>query len=245
VIPIVFPDYRISVDLPEYALQRAKDLQQNIVAAGVTKYNLNGVGVEIATLGKTVILVPGQVEDDASIRLGTKTVNSNSGLLAATRAANPDAYILYKPHPDVLAGLRPGQLENPLEFADIVVENAALPDLLGKVDAVWTMTSLLGFEALLRGVRVTCLGMPFYAGWGLTDDCGQSCERRVTQPGLAGLVHAALIDYPLYLDPVSKCALSPEGLVARLAPGQNRRGPRLRMIAKLQGKLARFAHLWR
>ena len=35
---------------------------------------------------------------------------------------------------------------------------------------VWTMTSLLGFEALLRGKPVTCLGAPFYAGWGLTRD---------------------------------------------------------------------------
>ncbi len=234
-----------SVDLPDYALQRAGDLQQKIVAAGVTKYNLNGDAVKIPAMGKTVILVPGQVEDDASIRLGTTDITTNSGLLAATRAANPDAFILYKPHPDVLAGLRPGQVENPLEFADFVVGNASVPDLLAKVDAVWTMTSLLGFEALLRGVPVACLGMPFYAGWGLTDDRGQSCDRRTVRPDLAGLTHAALIDYPLYLDPVSKTAISPEGLIKRLALRQNRRGPRLRMLAKLQGRLAGFAHLWR
>ncbi len=234
-----------SADLPDYALQRANALQQQIVEAGVTKYNLSGDAIKIPASDKTVILVPGQVEDDASIRFGTTGIKTNSGLLAATRAANPDAYILYKPHPDVLAGLRPGQVQNPLKFADLLVENASVPALLARVDTVWTMTSLLGFEALLRGVSVTCLGMPFYAGWGLTHDQGQSCDRRVAQPELAGLLHSALIEYPLYLDPVSKVAISPEGLVARLKLRQNRRGPRLRIIAKLQGRLARFAHLWR
>ena len=33
-----------------------------------------------------------------------------------------------------------------------------------------TMTSLAGFEALLRGKPVTTHGQPFYAGWGLTED---------------------------------------------------------------------------
>ncbi len=234
-----------SVDLPDYALQRAVDLREKIVDAGVTKYNLDADAVDIPTTNKTIILVPGQVEDDASIRLGTKVVSTNIGLLAATRKANPDAFILYKPHPDVVAGLRPGQVENPLELADFLVENGAVPEILAQVDAVWTMTSLLGFEALLRGVSVTCLGMPFYGGWGFTDDQGQTCERRLARPELAGLIHAALIDYPLYLDPVSKRAISPEGLVERLHLRQNRRGPRLRVLAKLQRKLARFAYMWR
>ena len=35
------------------------------------------------------------------------------------------------------------------------------------------MTSLTGFDALLRGKRVVTYGQPFYAGWGLTEDrCG-------------------------------------------------------------------------
>jgi capsular polysaccharide export protein len=38
--------------------------------------------------------------------------------------------------------------------------------LINQVNEVWTMTSLLGFEALIRGKSVTCLGLPFYCGWG-------------------------------------------------------------------------------
>jgi capsular polysaccharide export protein len=56
------------------------------------------------------VLVVGQVEDDASIRLGAGVVRTNLGLLTAAAHANPGARIIYKPHPDVEAGLRPGTI---------------------------------------------------------------------------------------------------------------------------------------
>jgi hypothetical protein len=59
---------------------------------------------------------------------------------------------------------------------------------LDAVDAVWTMTSTLGFEALLRGKPVVCLGTPFYAGWGLTKDRGPTLPRRAVRPDLLALV---------------------------------------------------------
>ena len=114
------------------------------------------------------------------------------------------------------------------------------------VDEVWTITSLLGFEALLRGRAVTCLGAPFYAGWGLTRDLGPPMPRRKARPGLDALVHAALIAYPRYFDPLSGQAAPVEVIVERLASGQGlpRSAPN-RMLAKLQGRFARFAPIWR
>jgi len=107
-------------------------------------------------------------------------------------------------------------------------------------------TSLLGFEALLRGKSVTCLGVPFYAGWGLTRDLGQIPDRRFARPTLAQLTHATLIGYPRYFDPVTKQPCPPEVVVERL---QNSSLPRqragLRLLAKLQGVFASYAHLWR
>ena len=79
------------------------------------------------------------------------------------------------------------------------------------------MTSLMGFEALMRGKRVITYGQPFYAGWGLTHDQGPKIARREDGVSLAGLVHAALIGYPLYVDPVSGLACPVETIVARLA----------------------------
>jgi len=149
-------------------------------------------------------------------------VNTNLALLQATRAANPNAAIIYKPHPDVEAGLRAGAVsDSDLDgLADAVVVNADIAALLDQVQEVWTMTSLTGFEALMRGIQVTCLGTPFYAGWGLTRDLGKVPARRGARPTLEGLVHATLIDYPRYLDPVCGLPCPVEVIVERLASGE-------------------------
>jgi capsular polysaccharide export protein len=194
------------------------------------------------------ILVPGQVEDDASIRTGAGRVRTNLGLLRAVRDAHPLAVILYKPHPDVAAGLRPGAVEAAAlrGLADLVLPRADPAALLEEVQEVWTMTSLLGFEALLRGVPVTCLGAPFYAGWGLTTDLGPVPDRRSARPDLARLVHAALIAYPRYWDPVSRRPCPAEVAVDRLAQGDiPPLGRANRFVSRLQGRFASLAHLWR
>ncbi len=235
-----------SVNLPEVALKRAKALAEVTTRAKLSKYNLALPAYQLnIPAGKRVILVPGQVEDDASIRYGAGEICTNQGLLAAARAANHEAYIIYKPHPDVEAGLRAGTVKNALEIADMVAENAAIMPLIEAADEIWTMTSLTGFEALLRGKSVTCLGLPFYAGWGLTQDLGPSTTRRCAKPELAALVHATLIDYPLYLDPKTGKPCAPELLVERLESGEGNRHWRLRVLAKLQGQFASYAYLWR
>ena len=225
--------------------ERVRALIETICAQGVTKYNLKGQVPDLPE-GRR-ILVPGQVEDDASIRLGAGEICTNLGLLSAARAANPEAIIVFKPHPDVEAGLRPGAVapQDLVGLADVLVENADAAALFGKVEEVWTMTSLLGFEALLRGLKVTTTGAPFYAGWGLTTDKGRVPARRGRHVGLESLAHAALIDYPRYFDPVSKLPCSPELALKRLSEGGFQRGPANRLLAKLQGIFASYAHFWR
>lgn len=227
---------------------RARALMAALVARGLSKYNLGQDAPDLRALaaGRRVLLVPGQVEDDASIRLGAGDVRTNAALLAAARAGNPDAFVVYKPHPDVEAGLRPGALPEAEGIADLVVTGADPAALMSQVDAVWTMTSLLGFEALIRGRQVVTLGAPFYAGWGLTDHRGPALPRRQANVTLEGLVHAALIDYPRYRDPVSGLPCPVEVAVERLAAGEVARGGLAnRLLAKLQGVFAGHAHLWR
>lgn len=225
---------------------RAERLIAMLVARGVSKYNLGGALPDLPA-GRR-ILVPGQVEDDASIRCGAGEVRTNRDLLATVRAANPGAAILYKPHPDVEAGLRPGVVPARALalLADAVLAGVDAAAAIDAADEVWTITSLLGFEALIRGRPVTCLGAPFYAGWGLTRDLGPVPARRQARPGLEGLVHAALIAYPRYLDPVSGLPCPPEVAVDRLAAGPPaRRGVANRLLARAQGALAGHARLWR
>lgn len=235
--------------LPPGGETRAQALIARLRAEGLSKYNLSATPLTLPdTEGRKIILVPGQVEDDASIRLGAGVERRNLDLLRRVRAENPDAFLIWKPHPDIEAGLRPGAVP-PQEAARLADMTAAQADpiaLLDQVDAVWTMTSTLGFEALIRGVPVTTLGAPFYAGWGLTDDLGPVPERRQARPGLAGLVHATLIAYPRYMDPVSGLPCPVEVALDRLAdPATPGGGPGLRLLAKAQGLLASQSWLWR
>ena len=191
------------------------------------------------------VLVVGQVEDDASIRTGAGDIKTNRALLHAARDANPDAVLIYKPHPDVETGLRDGAFDAS-GIADVIADKADIAALLDQVQSLWTMTSLTGFEALLRGVHVTTTGAPFYAGWGLTQDLGDVPPRRRAEVSLAGLVYATLIDYPRYFDPKTGLACTPEVAIRRLSTGDIPRASALnRLVSKAQGALASYAHLWR
>jgi capsular polysaccharide export protein len=170
-------------------------------------------------------------------------VRTNLGLLQAVRAAHPDAFIAFKPHPDVEAGYRRGRLPpgEAARLADQVLDHAPMAPLLSQVDAVHTLTSLTGFEALLRGVAVTCWGQPFYAGWGLTEDRAP-VARRVRRLTLDQLVAGALLLYPRYQDPVTELPTTPEALLDRLAEPAPWRGGLLGRLRRWQGaSMARLA----
>jgi capsular polysaccharide export protein len=222
---------------------RARRLIRVLKDAQISKYNTGGTAPELPPGHR--ILVPGQVEDDAAVLKGAGEIKTNQALLETVRKENPEAVLIYKPHPDVEAGLRPGDVDAGA-LADVVLNNCDPAPLFPEIDAVWTITSLLGFEALLRGVPVVTLGVPFYAGWGLTLDRGAVPPRRRAEPSLEGLVHAALIDYPRYVDPVTGLPCPVEIVVERLAKNQiEAPGPLNRTLSKLQGLLASRAHWWR
>jgi len=181
-------------------IARALSLRERIVSTGLTKYNVDNRSWQRPSGTKQVILVPGQVESDASLRFGAPGIHTNLGLLRAVREANPEAYVVYKPHPDVLAGLKAkGENEDDVwDWCDEVVTDVPMGQLLPLVDEVHVLTSLAGFEALLRGKAVTCYGQPFYAGWGLTEDL-LPISRRTRLLTLDQLVAGALILYPTYV----------------------------------------------
>ena len=194
-------------------IARAKQLIDLIHARGITKYQLGGRPVDLPA-GRRVVLVPGQVADDRSVVCGSAGIANMAELLARVRAAEPEAFIVYKPHPDVVTGLRHGAMTAP--HADLVAPDADLNALLDRADAVHVLSSQTGFEALLRGRAVVTHGQPFYAGWGLTTDMAP-IPRRTRRLSLAELVHAVLIAYPLYADPDTGQPCTVEQLVARLA----------------------------
>ncbi|MDE1556566.1 MULTISPECIES: capsular polysaccharide export protein, LipB/KpsS family [Comamonas] len=206
--------------LTQQDISRAQAVRSFIVEHGITKYNLEPLmPVDWPCGGKPVVLVPGQVEDDASIRFGCDAsgVCTNMGLLQAARRQFPDAFIVYKPHPDVASGNRRGKmaLHEALNVADHVEVQASVVSCIEACDVVVTMTSLTGFDALLRGKRVVVHGRPFYAGWGLTED-QLAVPRRHRSRNLDELVACALLHYPLYWDPVLKGYTTCEAVLGQL-----------------------------
>lgn len=169
----------------------------------ITKYNdRSGFGPQLAASDPSMrkrVLVIGQVEEDASIRYGSERVRTNNDLIRIAAAENPGTEIIYKPHPDVLNGMR-REISNPDDIGHlctILRGRISLSDALDLADHVYTISSLAGFEALLRGKKVTTLGAPFYSGWGLTDD-RQPVERRQRSLSIEEVFAGAYILYPFY-----------------------------------------------
>ncbi|UOO84736.1 capsular polysaccharide biosynthesis protein [Neisseria dumasiana] len=185
--------------------QTASYLQRVLTESKISKYNVGKGRLNIPDTSRKVLLVPGQVEDDASIRYGSPEIRTNLGLLKKVRGLNPDAYIIYKPHPDVVSGNRVGAIppEEASRYADQTVTECDIITCLKYAGEVHTMTSLSGFEALLRGKAVHCYGLPFYAGWGLTHDY-LNLPRRTRKLALWELIAGTLIHYPDYINPETK-----------------------------------------
>ncbi|ECW8954351.1 capsular polysaccharide biosynthesis protein [Campylobacter lari] len=184
--------------------QRAKKLITTITQNKFSKYNgLKHEKLNFNT-NKKIILIPAQVEDDASMILGGAGYDTLK-LLQSVRKANENAFIVFKPHPDVLSGNRKGLKDKNiiLKYCDEIIENVSIDSAINASDEVHTITSTSGFDALLRGKKVVVYGKPFYAGWGLTMDLHE-IPRRTRVLSLEELVAGVLILYPRYIHPKSK-----------------------------------------
>lgn len=202
-------------------MKRAAAAREQLLASRLSKYN-SGHSLDITSIygdkATKRVLVIGQVERDASIAYGCSKKVTNNDLVRLAASENPDAQIIYKPHPEVLKGTAEAK-SNPELVSDIALilkQDISLADAFETVDHVYTITSLSGFEALLRGIEVTTIGCPFYSGWGLTDD-RQSNPRRHRNLTIDQVFAAAYILYAKYLDPITKTPIEIEQALDILA----------------------------
>ncbi|WEX75084.1 capsular polysaccharide biosynthesis protein [Sinorhizobium numidicum] len=205
---------------------RADQCIRMLLDLRVSKYNLGkrvGIDTMLGPKTKRRVLVIGQVETDAAIAFGCDRPFSNNDLVILAASENPDAQIVYKPHPEVLHGTRAG-VSDPAEVAHlctILNEDVTPADALDGADHVYTITSLMGFEALLRGIPVTCIGLPFYAGWGATDD-RQVSPRRTRQLSPVEIFAAAYLLHSRYFDPETGEPSDLERVIRRLSDMRQR-----------------------
>jgi len=169
------------------------------------------------TLPADAVLVIDQTRGDQSVHYGGMTDDDFQKMLTDAVERYPAEKVVVKVHPDVLAGKKQGyltglakQLKIKLLAEDLTAEQ------LATCRCVYTGTSLMGLEALMRGVPVECFGKPFYAGWGLTGD-RQAIPARVTKRSLEEVFLASYVIYPTYLDPVSGGQCDLEDILEHLA----------------------------
>jgi len=161
---------------------RARALVEQWREGRVSKYNqAREVGLPLA-LRQPYVLVIDQTRGDASIRYGQADAPSFQRMLDAALAENPDCTVLLKIHPEVMVGSKRGHFDlsvvGRLPGVQVLGQDVHPVSLIEHAEAVYAVTSQVGFEGLLWGKRVRTFGMPFYAGWGLTQDDLPAPERR-------------------------------------------------------------------
>ena len=151
------------------------------------------------------VLVIAQTAGDTSLEYGMLNDYTTEDMLNAALSENPDAKVYLKIHPDVLSGKKKSDIDivTAKEKCIIIEENVNPISLLKHFSKVYTKTSGMGFEALLVGCECVCFGMPFYAGWGVTQD-RSICTRRVPKRSIEEIFAAAYILYTRYYNPYEK-----------------------------------------
>lgn len=187
-------------------VRRAKAL---VLEHRLSKYNhapdceeLEKASTGSARAGTRRVLVIDQTAGDLSVSLGAASAETFAAMLAAACAEYPGATIFVKTHPEVASGRKGGYLTHVQDDERTVVlrEPVNPLSLIEQMDRVYVVSSTMGFEALLVGKPVSVFGMPWYAGWGATDD-RQTCVRRTRTRTVDELFAAAYFHYARYLNP--------------------------------------------
>lgn len=210
------------LDEPEL-LTRAAKLRARLRKARISKYNVAQGLILPPEAGDDYVLVIDQRAGDQSIRSGGADEATFRDMLAAARQDYPGHVIVIKTHPDAdMAGMK-GYFAEQTERV-VLAGPATNPWVLIEEAAhVYTVSSQMGFEALMAEKPVTVFGRPFYAGWGLSID-RQAFARRSRRLAIDQLTAAALILLPTYYDPEADALCDAETVAARLEAGIRAKG---------------------
>lgn len=192
--------------LSSHELETAQALIDIMRASGIGKYNHapDLCGADELGRKRPLVLVVDQTYGDFSIPGGGLREADFIRMLDCALAENPDADVRVRIHPDCVAGYKKSCLLDAALGRGVTVESREVSwsSLVKRARRVYVGTSQAGLEALIEGVPVTCFGLPFYAGWGLTDD-RMPLPRRQARPTLVQLVAGAYIRYCRYVDPLT------------------------------------------
>ena len=156
----------------------AREAINEIVSKKISKYNNAPIiNMSIGRPNVRKVLLLDQRYGDMSVIAGMADEKTFERMLLDAINNYKDADIIIKLHPDAIKGGKSSYFGNSLLSIVKHMPNIYLVDyninsysLLSVVSDVFVCTSGMGFEALMAGKKVHCYGVPFYSGWGITDD---------------------------------------------------------------------------
>jgi|GEM_PF-2782349 Capsule polysaccharide export protein len=190
-----------SFSLTDAERGRARSLIDRIVRNHITKYNkYTRQPVSRFEVKPRSILVVDQKKGDASIEFAGAGNAEFEAMLRAACEENRDAMVYFKRHPDTVLGQRAAFSSSDFRNLSVVPDDIPIHVLLDRCSAVYTVSSQVGFEALMRNKRVVTFGQPFYAGWGLTED-RNPLRRRTARRTIDEIFHVACLELSVYVNP--------------------------------------------
>ena len=201
----ILKEYNFSNDIR--LMQTAKDAIEMIKKYKISKYNLSPMKLPEKiknSKGKKVLII-GQTAGDNSLKYGKAYRFTPEEMIKSALEENPNSQIFVKVHPDTLTGKRKSSIDIQMakKYCEIITEDCNPILLLEEFDKIYTQTSQMGFEAAVLGKEVVTFGMPFYAGWGITEDKLKN-ERRNKTLNVNEIFAAAYILYSNYYNPYEK-----------------------------------------
>ena len=150
---------------------RAETIRKMWIEKRISKFNYIKEAKFIEN--KKYILVIDQTKGDLSIKYGDANEKTFEFMLNWAINKWKDYSIVIREHPEVVRGNKIGhykkdRVDNKKVFLSSDIGNPC--NLIENAEAICTVTSQIGFEALLWNKPTYVFGMPFYAGWGLTQD---------------------------------------------------------------------------
>lgn len=212
---------RLELLIRDAAGGRAHDvgapIREALVAHRLSKYNnLPHTEPRFDHSTRRRLLLVDQVFGDVSVEKALGTASAFDRML--DDAIGSGAQVIVRTHPDVIAGHRKGYMTeraSKLPGVTLMADKVSAAAILAVVDEVWTVSSQMGFDALLRGLPVRCYATPFYGGWGLTEDRVEDraqvahARRATARPTVDQLTFAAFSLYPVYRHPKTWQVLEP------------------------------------
>jgi hypothetical protein len=210
---ILNSDWEMTEEQTAYARHCIQLIQQH----RITKYNhAPYFELKVGDPERPKILLLDQRFGDQSIESGMANAESFTHMLNYAMANFSSHDIIVKQHPDAIKGgkgahytsevLEPFVQNGNVHIVDFDVNPHAM---FNAVETVMSVTSGMGFEALLAGKEVVTFGAPFYAGRGITKDIQKNIPFRKRPRSMEDIFYVSYIMLSRYYSPTlgRKCQL--------------------------------------